>query len=112
MLGSLHTYVISFFTLMLGLLTTSFVLDIVFYLNFKPDEMTDSGQLHQEKLVAITLYIHSGIEILFDLVLLKFLISQASEIDIELPRAVPEEASILNRYSNPKSSLLINHGVG
>jgi len=118
LLGSLNRQVISFFSFMLGLLIINFVLDIVFYVNFDPTNVTDSQKLSQEKLVSITLYIHSGIEILLDLFLLGFLISQASEPDSEILRTgTVEQGSILyqqpeSRQSNRRSSPMIIKGLG
>jgi hypothetical protein len=61
---------------MLALLASNLVLDIVFYIKIKPYEITDTAEmLKQEKLVSVIFYIHSGLEILFNVVLLAFLIS-------------------------------------
>lgn len=66
-------HVISFFGVMLFILVSNFVLDVVFYDEF--DRIYESGGvIAQEKLVSITTYIHSIMEIVFDVVLLSFLI--------------------------------------
>ena len=74
--GSLHKHVIGFFSLMLLILIANFVLDIIFYDQF--DKTFESGgYIAQDELVSVTMYIHTGVEILFDIVLLSFLISQS-----------------------------------
>ena len=79
--GPLNTQIIAFFSIMLVLLITNFVLDIVFYVHFHPkliDSKDTETILQMERLVSLTYYIHTILEILFNIVLLVFLISQAS----------------------------------
>ena len=79
--GPLNTQIIAFFSIMLVLLITNFVLDIVFYVHFNPksiDSKDTETILQMERLVSLTYYIHTILEILFNIVLLVFLISQAS----------------------------------
>lgn len=80
-LGPLNSQVIAFFTVMIALLTANFVLDIIFYLNFNSEDYApknDPTRASQDTLVSVTTYIHSILEVLFNLVLLWFLISQAT----------------------------------
>lgn len=63
---------------MIGLLTANFVLDIIFYVNFNTDNFApvgDPARQSMNSLVSVTTYIHSIMEVLFNLVLLWFLIS-------------------------------------
>ena len=62
---------------MIILLTASFVLQLVFYMKFDSvikEENDKEGMLDQELLVSITLYLHTTIEILFNIVVLVYLI--------------------------------------
>lgn len=72
--------VVAFFTVMVALLTCNFVLDIIFYINFKNDNYVAAGDPERQQLdslISVTTYIHSAMEILFNFVMLWFLISQA-----------------------------------
>ena len=72
--SSLTKQVIGFFSVMLFIMTINFVLDVIFYVQF--DKIKEKkGQAAQEKLVSITTYVHTSLEILFDLVLISFLVS-------------------------------------
>ena len=77
-LGALRRQVIIFFVVMLVLLTINFILDIVFYLQFKSGQMITGLDMlrDQEKLVSICSYLHSTVEIIFNCVLLAFLIEK------------------------------------
>ena len=62
---------------MILLLTASFVLQLFFYMRFDSvikDNDDKNGMLEQELLVSITLYLHTVIEILFNIVVLVYLI--------------------------------------
>ena len=62
---------------MILLLTASFVLQLFFYMRFDSvikDNDDKNGMLEQELLVSITLYLHTVIEILFNIVALVYLI--------------------------------------
>ena len=62
---------------MILLLTASFVLQLFFYMKFDSvikDNDDKNGMLEQELLVSITLYLHTVIEILFNIVALVYLI--------------------------------------
>lgn len=79
----LQKTVTAFFSIMLGFLFSSFVLDLVFYIDFDPKDSPEDPELilKQERLVSYTTYCHSGLEILFDIVLVGFLILQAQDSD-------------------------------
>ena len=73
--------VIIFFTVMLLMLIVNFVLELVFYyymispVNVKSQKRV----IEQEKLISNCSYIHSSVEILFNFVLIAFLIAQYIE---------------------------------
>ena len=73
--GNLYKQVIGFFTVMLFILTVNFILNIIFYDKFNKNYM-NVDYLSQEKLVSITTYAHTVLEMIFNVVLLSFLITQ------------------------------------
>mmetsp|Transcript_15865 Transcript_15865/g.19984 ORF Transcript_15865/g.19984 Transcript_15865/m.19984 type:complete len:110 (+) Transcript_15865:542-871(+) len=75
-LGSLMCQVTIFFSVMLLMLTLNFVLDLIFYIQYDSEKKKSLDQLKsQEKLVSVCSYMHSGVEIVFNFVLLAFLIA-------------------------------------
>ena len=72
--GALYKQVIGFFSVMLFLMLANLVLNTIFYAQFEKSG-TEKGVVAQERLVSITTYVHTGLEITFNIVLLSFLIS-------------------------------------
>ena len=114
--GSLWKQVLGFFLVILTLLIINFVTDIVFYRCF------DSGyndfenkEVGEEKMVSIITYIHCASEILFNIVLLAFLIAQASDNTQEEPIMMqPGEemtpvSETLNKYNRNSGPLIIQN---
>ena len=66
---------------MLVLLLINFVTGLVFYTKFDPGNLKESGEdaeanaIEQEKLVSYTLYVHTGLESLFNIAVLAYLIA-------------------------------------
>ncbi len=71
---------------MLVVLLANLVLNLIFYLNFGPNLEESSSYIgvvdaayNQERLVSVTTYLHSGVEIVFNIVMLVYLIAIAAE---------------------------------
>ena len=82
--GDLSNHIIAFFTVMLAVLMTNLILNLVFYFNFSPNvdkgltpEQYQDIAMEQERLVSITTYLHTGEEIVFNIVMLVYLIAIA-----------------------------------
>ena len=73
--------VIQFFVFMLAVLTVQLLFNLIFYLSYSPREQTDDPfnekqkMYRREQLNNLALYVHSGIELVFNLVILSYLIA-------------------------------------
>lgn len=76
--GMLWKQVLGFFSIILTFLIVNFVCDMVFYIEFDSNDNQETA-VNQDKLVSTVIYIHCVMDILFNIVLLVFLISQASD---------------------------------
>ena len=96
--SALYKQVIGFFSIILVLLTSNLVLQIVFYLEFH-NHPADNDE--QAWLVDITSYIHTSQELIFDVVLLGYLISQAGQNDLPVaPTGSPQIEPVSRSYTN------------
>lgn len=86
--------VIGFFTIIMTLLIVNFVCNMVFYIEFDSND-SDETAIDQEIMVSTITYIHSSMDILFNAVLLVFLISQANDSSPDLPMMPPEQENLL-----------------
>ena len=77
---------------MLFIISATFTLNIIFYVNVNKKHMNED-YIAQEKLVSICMYLHSTLEIMFNIVLLSFLLLQSHRQDNTL-----EEDESLSQY--------------
>ena len=69
--------VIQFFVFMLAVLTVQLLFNLIFYLSYDPKHEQGEEKaktLERERLNAIAFYVHSGIELLFNIVILSYLV--------------------------------------
>ena len=62
---------------MLAVLTVQLLFNLIFYLSYDPKysrEEEKSKKIERDKLNAIAFYVHSGIELIFNVVILSYLI--------------------------------------
>ena len=69
--------VVQFFVFMLAVLTVQLLFNLIFYLSYDPKHQQQEEKqvtLERERLNAIAFYVHSGIELLFNIVILSYLV--------------------------------------
>ncbi len=80
---------------MLVVLTTNLVLNLVFYYNFNDLDLNKGeatfyqDAYNQERLVSITTYLHTAVEVIFNIVMLIYLIAIAADQDDDEPSIEP-----------------------
>lgn len=74
--------VLVFFIFMMVILTVQLVFDIIFYTTYDPANPIDPSEdkeaaIKQERLNSIGVYTHTAVELVFNVVILSYLISQS-----------------------------------
>ena len=98
--------VLVFFIFMMIILTVQLVFDIIFYTTYDPANPIDPSQdkeaaIKQERLNSIGVYTHTAVELVFNVVILSYLISQSKnreERRIKEPTTASYVAADLNSF--------------